>query len=151
MKSFLEFIAEAEQAGVYAAYHISPESKEVLAKHVKAMGVKNPCDSSAYHITTVYSKKPIDYKPSPEAITVHPIGYAVFGHPNKVLVLKVEHPRLHERFNEARKAGATWDYPNYQPHITLATEVDPDLDISQLAVPDFTIVTGPEYTTVLAE
>lgn len=151
LKTFREFVAEAKQDGVYAAYHISPEIKEALAKHVKAMGIKNPCGQSTYHITTVYSKKPIEYKPSPEAITVHPIGYDLFGHPDKVLVLKVEHPRLHERFNEARKAGATWDYPNFQPHITLATGVDPDLDISTLPLPEFLLDTGPEYTEALSD
>lgn len=151
MKTFREFVAEASQDGVYAAYHIAPEAKEALASHVKAMGIKNPCDPATYHITTVYSRKPIKYKPSTDAITVHPIGYALFGHPDKVLVLKVEHPRLHERFNEAMKAGATWDYPSFQPHITLATKVDPDLDVSQLVVPRFTIDTGPEYTEALSD
>lgn len=151
MKTFSEFVAEATQPGVYAAYHIAQDSKEELSNHVKAMGIQNPCDPSTYHITTVYSRKPIRYRPRSIPLTVHPIGYALFGHPDKVLVLKVEHPRLHERFNDAIKAGATWDYPNYQPHITLATKVDPDLDITQLEVPRFLIQTGPEYTEALSE
>lgn len=151
MKSFMEFLSEKKTSGVYAAYHIAPETKKALRKHVDGMGIKNPCDSKDYHITTVYSRVPIKYNPSGKALTVKPVGYDLFGHPDKVLVLKVEHPRLHERFNEARKAGATWDYPNFQPHITLATQVDPGLDITKLPMPDFALDTGPEYTENLKE
>lgn len=151
MKSFSQFVSEAKGSGVYAAYHIAPESREALANHMKALGVNNLCDKSEYHITTVYSRTPIKYKPSPAAITVHPIGYDLFGHPNKVLVLKVENPALHERFNKAKAAGASWDYPNYQPHITLATKVDPNLDITKLELPRFTIDTGNEFTEPLKD
>jgi len=149
MKTFLEYVTEAP-AGVYAAYHIAPETKAAMAKFVKDLGIKNASDPASLHITTVYSTKPIQYEPSKKALTVKPVGYALFGHPDKVLVLKVEHPTLHERFKVAKDAGATWDYPNYQPHITLATSVDPDLDISKLPLPDFVLDTGPEYTEALA-
>jgi len=150
MKTFLQFVAE-EAPGLYAAYKMAPETCEALAAFVKEQGIKNPCPASSYHITTVYSRKPINYRPSKKALTVKPVGYALFGHPDKVLVLKVEHQGLHDRFKTAKKAGATWDYPEYQPHITLATGVDPDLDISKIPLPAIVLDTGPEYTEELSD
>lgn len=152
MKSFLEYLTEARKTnGTYAAFRLAPEVREGLVKLAKGFGVENPCPADELHITTVYSNVPIEYEPSKKKIVVKPIGYDLFGENKNVLVLKVEHPHLHERFKTAMKAGATWDYPTYQPHITLSTEVSPGFIVSSLPLPTFPLDTGNEYAEPLTD
>lgn len=76
------------------------------------------------HITIVYSKSPVNtskIKQSEPKLTI--IGgnreLDKFG---DNIVLKISSDSLQSRWKEYINAGATWDYANYIPHITLTTD-----------------------------
>jgi hypothetical protein len=77
-------------------------------------------------------------------LIVKPISYEIFGVDKRYLVLKVDNKKLHDRFNNAKKLGATFDFPSYKPHITLG-ELKDDIDLKSLPVPNFSIKTSAEY------
>ena len=157
MKSFKEFVIEEQDPGTYAAFTLDPESAQKLNQFYSNL-LPSVQDPKKMHITTVYSPKSIDYKPHeglPFQLNV--IGHDMFGTKENghVVVLKVAHPTLDERWNYARSLGAQWSYPDYNPHVSITnydSGVNPEnCDVSQLPVPDFPIYTGSEYTAPISE
>ena len=61
----------------------------------------------------------------------------------EAIVLCFNCSELRWRHEDLKNAGAEWDHPEYQPHITLSTE-SPGLDV--MAIQPYTgpIVLGPE-------
>jgi hypothetical protein len=84
---------------------------------------------------------------------VDPSHYEYLGREgdDPVLVLRVESPKLHERFDCARELGATWDFPSFKPHITLTNkmQVKPKVRLEHLPLPTFPLVMSGEYTQAL--
>jgi hypothetical protein len=67
-----------------------------------------------------------------------PVAYKILGVDTKVLVLELYCPNakaLHNLFVE--KYGATHDYDEYIPHITIANDFEGDLPLD---LPDFEII-----------
>lgn len=95
------------------------------------------------HVTIAHSTIPVDWNliiPDKKTLIVKndPRTLAKFGGHN---VLKFNSPHLLARFNELRDVGASWDFPNYQPHITFANgNVVP----KGFPVYDWPLVFGPE-------
>jgi len=68
--------------GLYACYHLTPEAENHLHAFVTRVfpeGIElQPSDK--YHITTVYSRAPVNYTGADaEAIGVTPIGFEYLG------------------------------------------------------------------------
>lgn len=59
------------------------------------------------------------------------------------VVLRLDSPELQRRWRELRDAGASWDYPDYRPHVTITYDGDGvDLDaVEPYAGP---LIFGPE-------
>lgn len=156
MKTFKAFIMEATKPGLYSAFNLEPESADRLhnfyAQHLGADAVQPP---SKFHITTVYSPKHIDHTPAAGGFQLNCTGHDMFecGATNHVIVLRVEHPKLTEQWQAARNAGASWDYPDYKPHISLTNYAFPinrdTHDIEKLPLPDFPITVANEQTSPL--
>jgi len=101
------------------------------------------------HVTICYSKEPLSWKragpadeteivvPGDTKRSVEPLGDA------GAVVLRFESDDLSGRWKHFRDAGASWDYEEYQPHMTVSYEAG-DLDLE--AVENFPgpIVLGPE-------
>lgn len=110
----------SEIQGTYAAVWLSSASATRLFHHFDGR-VANLEPASSYHITTTYSKKVVALPPRiliPMVLRCAYFQYDVFG---TNLVMKVKHEHLNTLFDAAKKLGATWDFPTYQPHITLST------------------------------
>lgn len=112
--------------GTYACLNLSDDSKEELLAFCAGLDISNLVESKEYHCTLIYSREPC-----PDIIkedfelpcTGLPVGFKILGTDEKVLVLELYCPdatRLHELFME--KYGATHDYPEYIPHITIANK-----------------------------
>lgn len=152
MLSFTQFLTEAP--GLYAAFTLRPESAEQLHQFVTSYKLPDPQPASSYHITTVYTRKPIEHTPAEDTgVVVKPISYEMFGTDDlKYLVLCVDAPEAHTQFQTAIDNGAETDFPNYRPHITLTQKIPADsIDLSTLPLPQFPIVLGHEYTAPLRE
>ena len=142
-------------AGTYAAFRLTEEAGAKLRAFVASILPDSlPLeDAEEYHITTTYSRQVIDYKPQPQTMAgAIAVSYEYFGRPDKppVLVLRVEHPLLHISHQNALALGATHDFPDYLPHITLTKKlVSRSVDLKNLPLPNWPIELGAEYTSEL--
>lgn len=94
------------------------------------------------HCTITYSREPvaaIELLEPEFPIYATAKKFSLFGEENDTLVLEIESEELLRIYNQSRDLGATSDWPNYKPHITLAKNVV-DIDVDDLPLPDFGIV-----------
>jgi len=111
-----------EATPLYAAYPLSQVSADALAGWAATWGIPLVMDP---HVTVAYTRKPIKASSVPKmsgGMIVHPGGRSIerFG---EAIVLCLDCPQLHARHADYVKAGASWDYPSYRPHITLAYDM----------------------------
>lgn len=66
-----------------------------------------------------------------------------FGKEKSVLVLKLNAPELVERWEELTAAGAKWDWPDFEPHVTLTYEAK-EIDLNQITSYYGDLIFGPE-------
>ena len=126
-----------QSKGTYVDFPVTRDTHDRLVEYAKSMGLPEP--QHVLHVTTVYSRTPIDYKP-----LITATDYPVSGHTQGMMFLKgneslglclilpVVAPLIFRSHNEAKKLGATWDYPDFNPHITLAYNLDMDILIGKV-------------------
>ena len=92
------------------------------------VGVKNDP-----HVTIAYSKEPVDW----DQFRPHESNYLnlddrrsfdLFGAEKNVVVLRLYSPVLKGRWKEFIRGGASWDWDDYHPHITITENNTVDLD-----------------------
>lgn len=110
------------------------ENGDELVQWFKAQGLKTMLQKHDLHITIAYSKARINWEAIQEdeqkQLELEPsLRRAVMPLGDKgAVVLKMEHlPRLQARWDYFIQKGASWDYPGYQPHITLTYKSDTDV------------------------
>jgi hypothetical protein len=94
--------------------------------------------STPLHTTLIYSHKWFPYKHKPELyplVLVPPFTYDQF---NGLLVLRFQDLTLEQRHKEFLAAGASWDFTDYKPHITVPKEIP---------LPRGLVLTGEYYGT----
>jgi 2'-5' RNA ligase len=149
--------------GTYVALEMSQESKDMLDNYVEMnLGLSERVNKNTYHITVIYSRTPV---PSAEAllhmntsipVEAQPVGYEIFPTKNDgyCLVLRIICPYATRINSQLTREGATSDYTEYKPHITLAYDIKEKVDVSTLPVPQFQLVfdvlkvepLDPQYT-----
>lgn len=126
-------------------------AKEIV-DWAKRQGFKTTVPASDMHVTLVYCKSHIDWMKLPEAfgmadgkLEIAPGGVRLIETLGKNAVallfvsstLKWRHDELH------RDTGLKWDFPSYQPHITLTYEPG-DVDLAKIEPYQGPILLGPE-------
>jgi hypothetical protein len=124
--------------------NLSDESRALLDNFVEMnLGLTERLDPSTYHITVVYSRTPV---PTAERIaglstnnTASVAGYEVF--PTKTegqcLVMRLNFPFANLLNSRLTDEGATSDYPEYKPHLTIAYNITQQIDPKTLPIPQF--------------
>jgi hypothetical protein len=103
------------------------------------------------HATLAFSKTPVDWravKRQKDQVTIDPQRNlhqfpARDANSAPATVLKFKHPIFQDRWQEFRDIGASWDFPEYNPHVTISYgKCDRDLD----SIPSFDgeLMFGPE-------
>jgi 2'-5' RNA ligase len=141
MKLFSEYLAEAEEHkdGTYAALLPTTQSRTKLHSWMEKQNIERLVEAKEYHCTVVFSTNPV---PEVEKISVDfPMyatikGWKVFGDDKKMLVAALAVPSAKKLFDETIKIGAKTDYPEYVPHITVATNFKGEIPSE---VPQFSI------------
>lgn len=109
------------------------------------------------HVTIAYSRQPVDWmkvegdwnQSDDGTITIAPGGVRIvepLG--NRTAVLLFTASRLAWRHEQIRNAGASWDYPEYQPHISLTGE---PVDLAGVEPYQGVIELGPERFSEIDE
>jgi hypothetical protein len=143
---------EEQAPGTYVGVRFSSETVEGLKRYQDEYKVPNPLDPEKFHTTVVYSREPIKWEAETklEDEECAAKGFTVFDARDgtKCLVLLLDSEYLHDRFDHAIEVGASYDFPDYKPHITLSYDIG-HFDIKKLPTPDFDITLDHEYVEEL--
>lgn len=98
-----------------------------IIEWAKSQGFEHLMDPSEFHATIVFSKEPFDYSNislQNNKLVVNNTKDRKVEHlgDKGAIVLKFFSETLHNRWQEFRNEGASWDYDSYQPHVTLSYE-----------------------------
>lgn len=108
---------------------------EIIA-HFKAQGFVTTLPADDMHVTIAFSRSSVDWmrvgqswSDKIEVAAGGPRMMEAFGENGEAKVLLFASSELSWRHQEIRNAGASWDHPEYQPHITISYAEDaPDID-----------------------
>jgi 2'-5' RNA ligase len=135
--------------GTYVSMDLDEQSRQLLDNFVEMnLGLTERVDKSTYHITVIYSRTPVPdaesylTAPSPLPVEATVTGYEVFPTKSngKCLVMRLDCPYGTRLNGELTKLGATSDYPEYKPHLTIAYDMTQEVDPSSLPLPQFPLV-----------
>jgi len=111
----------------------------------KEQGFTKTLTPDDFHVTIVYSKKPLDWnKFTPDTTKFKndndDRAMDKFG---DAVVLKFSSPTLNRRHEQFKNGGASWDYPDYQPHVTITYDGG-DVNHTKIIPYDGILAFGPE-------
>jgi phage-related protein (TIGR01555 family) len=121
----------------------------------KAQGFTKTIPAGDMHVTIAFSRQPVDWMKAGSAwaendkgqLTIKPGGARLIerlGADGKAVVLLFSSSELSWRHEDIkRNAGASWDWPEYQPHITISYDAR-DMDLAKVKPYSGEIVFGPE-------
>ncbi|AEJ90208.1 RNA ligase [Acinetobacter phage ZZ1] len=111
--------------GTYAAVKFSNDTLDALCDLQDKLKLFDATPRDKLHSTICYSRVFVPFKPMDNlGIIAYAKDFEIFEHNGKrALVLLLDSPYLHSRFAYAQALGATYDFPDYQPHITLAYDI----------------------------
>lgn len=152
-----------QQPNIIAAQDAAPRTLYVQRKLLnaaefiawaKAQGFETTTPAEDLHVTVAFSRRPVDWMKAGETwnsdrdgkLTIPPGGARIvepLGDKGAVVLLfnSSELSWRHEAIK--RDADATWDFPSYQPHVTI-TYAGADLDLSKVEPYRGKLVFGPE-------
>jgi hypothetical protein len=118
----------------------------------KTAGIRNLKPADSLHVTIAFSRRPLDWMTIEPEWNQHDDGrYLVQpGGPRRLdliapggpAVLLFNAESLRWRHQRILDAGASWDWPDYHPHITLSD--DPGVDLGSIEAYQGPIRLGPE-------
>ena len=134
------------ESKTYCCAIFNSETNKNLKQYCKQNNLPNPC--SEFHSTVVYSRVHVEFEPLEfVGVTIPSYNTSISKWKTDngwIIVMTLNSKWLHYRFREAKELGATWDFPEYAPHITLCTDAY-NVDISKLSPITFDLVIESEY------
>lgn len=132
-----------------------------LREWAKSQGLIVTVPDDEFHVTIAYSRTPVDW----DSVGVGERRFVVQGGARWVdllgvrgnaLVLSFASPELTARWRQIRDAGASWEDPDYQPHITLAYDLPaanllPPETLAHVAPHTGPLFFGPERLAPIGE
>lgn len=145
------------RTGTYAAVRVLDPTNKELNKFIKHSNIPSSSNSKERrkHVTLLYSRTHLpNFKPDPSLIHIGRFqAFELFDmKPNqpdsaKCLVMKISCPTLSARFTTLMSLHpATYDFPTYQPHITLSYNIPRNFDVGTLVPFAGDIILGEEYS-----
>lgn len=119
---------------------------EELIKWAKSNGFKTTIKPEEMHVTIAYSREKVEWEqftPQNKNITINGGKRSLKRFDGGATVLLFESNILKDRWNEFKKGGASWDYPDYHSHVTLSYKAD-NLDVNSIEPYQGTLKFGPE-------
>jgi cation transport regulator ChaB len=122
------------------------ENAKDVIDWAKGQGFPTTLVPEAMHVTQAYSKEPLQWPETLDnTVTVDGTAGRKVGSlgDQGAMVLHFDSPALSDRHQQLRDAGASSDYPLYQPHVTISWKAD-GVDPSKVTPYTGPIVLGPE-------
>lgn len=120
----------------------------------KSQGFATTTPADGLHVTVAFSRKPVDWMKAGENwnsdkngnLTVQPGGARLverLGDKGAIVLLFNSSELTWRHESIRREAGASWDFPEYQPHVTITYAGD-DIDLSKVEPYRGKLHFGPE-------
>lgn len=114
----------------------------------KNVGFNTVMSPNQLHVTVAFSKQPIDWsKLTPERTSI--VVNVVDGRsierlgPDGAVVLRFASPELTQRWRQICDAGASWDFDDYKPHVTITFDAG-DMPLDSIRPYQGQLLFGPE-------
>lgn len=148
-----EQIADAAPRSLYVSRKLL--NGAALVKWAKSVGIAEPLDASDMHVTITYSRAPVDWfkmgSTWDEELVIPKGGARQLERFGKgAVVLLFSSNMLKWRHQEMVDNGASHDYPEYQPHVTL-TYKGADIDLDAIQAYQGELRFGPETFSEVQE
>lgn len=144
----VEAIAKADMPQpLYIARQVI--NADEIIEWAKAQGFKTTYPPEKMHVTVAYSKAPVDWFGLPDHLrTVHipaggPRDLHLMGPEKNVVALRFKSEALARRHQQVLEHGASWDWPEYLPHITITLDAQ-GVDIEEIEAYSGKIILGVE-------
>jgi 2'-5' RNA ligase len=142
-------------AGLYVSCSYDDATVENLVRWAEQHQIPAAVAGETLHSTVVYSRNlvtqeeidvldlnlNVDYgEVCPVDLT--PIGFQLFSSQDgtrSILVIVLSAPYLTDLHQRLVAQGATHDFEDYVPHVTMSYNVPSDLDLSSLSLPEFSL------------
>lgn len=125
MKSFAQLVEGLK--GTYVGVRYSKDSIAMLKDLQRMYKIPDPTPASKMHTTVLYSRTPVDFpvKTDVNETVGRDVQFHVFNTRDgkRALVLKIKSDYLTSRHELGNELGASYDFPDYIPHITLSYDV----------------------------
>lgn len=125
MKSFAQLVEDMK--GAYVGVRFDKASLEMLQDLQKMYKIPDPTPIKDMHATVIYSRVPVDFPIRNEVNEKidRQVQFHVFNTRDgkRALVLKLKSDYLTQRHDLGTELGATYDFPDYIPHVTLSYDV----------------------------
>lgn len=136
---------KAEGRTLYVMRHLT--NPEPFIEWAKGQGFAATLQPEDLHVTVAHSSAPVDWTAAGDSFdTLRFEGgdrtVAALGDKGAA-VLKFEAAELSDRWQEFRDIGASWDFPSYQPHVSISYK-GADVDLSAVVPYDGPLEFGPE-------
>lgn len=146
-----QFAAE-DVAPLYVYRQLRAPSVAPLVRFIRDKGIPNPTPAAELHVTVIHSKKPVDWFALSDGWAYNAELKVAEGGARRIvrldggaIVLRFASDDLKWSHERKISAGASHDYPEYLPHITLGHDPEGDFDLGTLEEA-FTgeLIFGPE-------
>lgn len=128
------------------------KNADEIIKWAKSQGFETTVPAEDMHVTVAFSKDPVDWRKigeGKEDVLAHG-GKRVVTQLGDAVVLKFESDELQRRWGAIRDLGASWDYPSYQPHVSITFNViSKNFDLSKVVPFDGVIHFGREQQKLI--
>jgi 2'-5' RNA ligase len=117
-----------------------------LEKWAESQGFEKILDPSDMHITIAFSKENVDwknFKPRNSRVSIKLNSSTIKQLGEDAVVVAFDSDILQKRWKEFKDGGCSWDWPTYQPHVSI-TYHGSKLDLKKLKPYNGELVFGPE-------
>jgi hypothetical protein len=153
-------LADAAPRSLYVSRKLL-NAADVIA-WAKGQGFETTVAADEMHVTVLYSRTPVDWMAMGNAwdedqngqLRVAPGGPRMldrFGSMADAVVLLFNSSSLSWRHEDMISKGASSDYADYAPHVTLSYSVPADFDLSNVEPYQGALVFGPEVFTEVVD
>lgn len=107
-----------------------------------SQGFQTTLEPSDFHVTIAFSRKKLIWPKPENDLIVFKCKNAGIQHLGNATVLRFDNYVFRKRWREFIDMGATWDYDDYHPHITIT--YNPNINISKMKPYNGVLTFGPE-------
>jgi phage-related protein (TIGR01555 family) len=145
-------VRDAEPRSLYVRRDVL--NGEDIIRWAKRQGFETTVPAEEMHVTIAYSKAPVDWmklgsdwgagSDADGNLHIKPGGVRIVERLGRAVALLFTSSDLSWRHVQIKEGGATWDYADYQPHLTLTWQAAEDMNLADVEPYRGPIELGPE-------